>query len=207
MVSWRCHLVRGETTDRLVDDASRGDGAAVTKLLERHLPALRSYVRRHMGDVLRRVESGSDIVQSTCREVLERLASERFAFRGEAAFVQWLHGAAILKIRQRLRHWNAGRRDVRRRTSEPAESDFLASFCSPSRGAMLKEDLERARRAFDQLSDRQQEVITMARIDGLGHREIGARLGITEAHSRVLLSRALARLATVKSRLDAGRGG
>jgi len=189
-------------TRRLVDDATRGDGAAVEELLARYLPDLERYVRRNAGAVVRARESSSDLVQSVCREVLERLASDRFEYQGEAEFKPWLYKAAMLKIMNRHRFHTADKRDAGR--EQPLESSRVGGRAaealqrdrgSPSGDAMLAEDLARIERAFGRLKPAYQEVITLAYVDGLPHKDIAERLEITEAHSRVLLSRALARLA------------
>ena len=62
---------------------------------------------------------------------------------------------------------------------------------------MLREEVERLRAALSKLPENYRQVIHLAHVDGLSHREIAERLGISEANSRVLLSRALARLATL----------
>ena len=190
-----------DDTDRLVEGASRGDGAAIESLLARYLPDLERYVRRNAGAVVRSRESGSDLVQSVCREVLERLGSERFEYQGEAEFKQWLYRAALLKIMNRHRFYTADKRDAGR--EQPLESGMHGraaealhrSFATPSGDAMLREDLARIEGAFAQLKPAYREIITLAYVDGLPHKDIAARLAISEANSRVLLSRALARLA------------
>lgn len=193
-----------DPTRRLVDDASRGDAAAVEELLAHYLPDLQRYVRRNVGAVVRARESSSDLVQSVCREVLERLDSDRFQYQGEAEFKQWLYKAAMLKIMNRHRFHTAGKRDANR--EQPLDSDSDAgggraaealqrTLVTPSSDAMLAEELARIEHAFGQLRPNDQEIITLAYVDGLTHKQIAERLEITEAHSRVLLSRALARLA------------
>ena len=77
-----------------------GDRRAVQQLLERHLPSLRAYVRLRAGAVIPRHESGSDLVQSVCRDVLENL--DRFRYPGEAAFRAWLYATALRKIADHL---------------------------------------------------------------------------------------------------------
>ena len=68
------------------------------------------------------------------------------------------------------------------------------SLVSPSRVAIAREDVSLLESVFDQLSDEHREVITLHRLVGLDHDEIGRRMGRTAAASRVLLHRALARL-------------
>src|SRR5438552_14795863 len=86
---------------QLVEDASRGEAPAIDALLERYLPDLLRYVRRRAGPAILKKESGSDVVQSVCRELFENLRTERFEYRGEAEFKQWLYGAALLKLEGR----------------------------------------------------------------------------------------------------------
>jgi hypothetical protein len=45
----------------LVDQVTSGDPNALHVLLERYLPALDGYVRRHTGDLLAHKESRSDV--------------------------------------------------------------------------------------------------------------------------------------------------
>ena len=76
----------------------------------------------------------------------------------------------------------------------------LLSFgvCTPSRNVVVREELARIEAAFDQLPDEYREVITLARIVGLSHGEIGIRSGRNETAVRKLLSRARARRATLR---------
>lgn len=60
------------------------DSRAVDDLLVRHLDALHAFVRLRAGVARRPRESSSDLVQSTCREVLADVGNYRF--QGEAAF-------------------------------------------------------------------------------------------------------------------------
>ena len=57
--------------------------------------------------------------------------------------------------------------------------------------------MERFEQAFAALPENYRRVVEMHHVEGLSHADIAERLGIQEPHSRVLLSRALARLATV----------
>jgi RNA polymerase sigma factor (sigma-70 family) len=80
--------------------------------------------------------------------------------------------------------------------SQDGRADALfQSLLTPSLHAMAQEQLERIEGAFARLPERSREVLLLARVDGLAHADIAARMGLTEPHARVLLSRALARLA------------
>lgn len=189
----------------LVLAAQQGDAAALDALLAQHLPGLRAFVRLRCGAALRARESASDIAQSACRDVLQNL--ERFQWNGEASFRAWLYTTAARKIADRAEYWGAQKRDARRNVpldpTLPGESqtgvaapllEIYSDVCSPSQAAVGKETLEQIELAFDALDDEQREVIVLARIVGLPHREIAARLSCTEAHARRKLFRALSAL-------------
>ncbi len=182
----------------LVRDASRGAEPAVHALLARFLPDLEAYVRHQMGQGLQAHESRADVVQSVCREVLEGLVKDRFEFRGEAPFRGWLFQVALTKIRQRGRYHGAAHRAAVQPVSpsSPALAEALAtSLRSPSHAASQAEEHARLLEAFGRLETTQQQIITWARLDGLSHQEIAGRLQVTEGNSRVMLARALSRLA------------
>lgn len=199
-------MQREDPHQQAVQHASRGDRVAVDVLLERHLPALQTYVRLHTRDVVHQRESCEDLCQSVCREVLEHL--DGFEYRGEAEFRHWLFTTVRSKLIDRLRYWRAGRRDYAREQpvaprqdrSEADQSrfdDLRARLPTPSQHAIAREDIARFEAAFVQLPQEQQEVLTLNRLMGFSHRQIAARLGISEAASRQLLHRTLVRLATL----------
>ena len=206
----RPKFVVSDRSESLVSAASQGDRGAVEELLERYLPELRAYVQRHAGDLVRARESSSDLAQSVCREALERLADGRFEYRGEPAFREWLYRAAVMKLLKRHRHWRADKRDPAREVAMPrARSDETSTAHgleavgddpTPSQEVMRSEELELFRRSFEALSERHQDVIRLHHAEGRSHAEIGAELGISEANSRMLLSRALGRLARLAER-------
>lgn len=188
-----------DDTAALIGASSRGDTHAAGVLLERYLPALVAYVRKHAGDAIVAHESATDIAHSACREILARLAEQRHTYTDEAHFRAWLFQAALRKIQDRARHWGRDKRDPGRlQAIDPAESrllDGIAAALSPSDHAIGQEERRRLTAALEQLDPRQREVVRLAHEEQLSHKEIGARLQIEESHSRTLLARALARLA------------
>lgn len=190
---------------KLVERASDGDGLAADALLERFLPELRAFVARRAGPGLERRESTSDLVQSTCREVLQHLP--RFRYDGEDGFRRWLFKTALRKIQDRHRYWQAERRRAERETTaeplSPSRSrgrEGPRTSATPSRAAAASEELERVARALAELPESYREVIRLHQVEGLSHQEIAGRLGTSEAYARTLLSRGLARLARVLHR-------
>jgi RNA polymerase sigma-70 factor (ECF subfamily) len=193
--------VPSDASRELFASAAGGDESARDELLQRHLAGLRAFVRVRIGPLLRTKESSSDIVHSVCRELLEDLSG--FEYRDEAGFRHWLYRRAENKIVDRARYWMRDKRDMRRETrgeSQEArlgELEELQDLFTPSRDAAAREELERVERAFAELPDDYRVVISLAKIVGLPHAEIAREMGRSEGAVRTLLSRALARLATL----------
>ena len=189
-----------QTSRRLVEDAQRGDAAALEALLARHYPALRAFIRLRLNSPLRQKESSSDLAQSVCRDVLVGLHG--FEYRGESSFKAWLFKSALNKIRKKEVFYRALKRDIGLEVDlQSAHADPELSACyaplSPSNAAAGREAVQRLEAAFEALPEDYREVLTLARIAGLSHAEIAAQMDRSVAASRVLLSRALARLASV----------
>lgn len=200
-----------EDVGRLAERAAGGDRAALERLLELYLPELRAFVRLRTGPVVRARESSSDIVQSVCREVIQH--ADRFQFPSEVAFKQWLYTTALRKIVNRKDFYLAQKRDAQREvhfadgddsTSDQQLFDCYRSFVSPSRQAMVREEVERVEQAFEGLPDEYREVITLAHVVGLSRAEIAEQMGKSEGAVRVLLHRALARVSTLLTGKDSG---
>jgi len=189
-----------ESTSTCLRRALDGDEAARGELLERHVARLRAYVRRRLGARLAARESSRDVVQSVLREALAGL--DGFRDLGEpvrSGFWRWLARTAENKLASRGRFWSRLRRRATR--EEPAAAgvpDLLEDRAgsTPSHAAIAREELERLERAFADLPHAWREVIVLVKLSGLSHAEAARRLGRTEGSTRVLLSRALARLAT-----------
>ncbi len=189
-----------DDTDALVRDASRGDARAVERLLERCLPGLRGFIRLRTGRIIREREEVSDIAQSVCREILQN--ADRFQHGGETAFKHWLYTTALRLIQNRAKHWQRGKRDVHLEVRVDAggggDSAALAllrcygTFSTPSVKLQSADEVHRIEAAFDRLDDDHREVISLARVVGLPHKEIAKQMGRSEEATRALLHRALA---------------
>jgi RNA polymerase sigma-70 factor (ECF subfamily) len=198
----RVTLPMAEESEELVQRASTGDGVAIDVLLERHLPGLRSYVRRNINPGMLAKESSADLVQSVCREVLQNV--DQFEYQGEAAFRNWLYQAALRKIIDRQRYYKAEKRDQAREVAHGGGGDaslsadeiaqIAVSLGSPSRDAMMREEIERLERGFEKLNEGDRRIIRAIYIESLSHAQVAEQLGCTEVASRKMLSRALARL-------------
>lgn len=176
-----------------------GDETAFEALLQHHWPGLRAFVRARMSRELRARESGSDLVQSTMRQLLQGL--DGFEYRGEAAFRSWLYTAVLHNLQKRERDLRAQKRDVRRQvplpdgSSAPSLAQCYSQVLSPS-GAMMAEEEARAfEEALDTLPADYREVIALSRIARLSRAEVARQMGRSEGSVRNLLHRALVALA------------
>lgn len=187
----------------LLEQAESGDVAALDSLLVHYLPGLRAFVRLRTGPMIRARESSSDLVQSVCREVLQKKG--RLKHGGEQGFKRWLYKTALRKIADRQDYYQAAKRDVRREAprEDQHSRELLAgyqSICTPSRQVSAREQIQRIEAAFDTLPDPQREVIIASRLLGVSHAELATRLGKSEGAVRTMLSRAVARLADALDR-------
>lgn len=170
-----------------------GEASSLRGRILQALPVLTRFVRRRMGPDLSARESASDIVQSTCRELLR--SASKFEDRGEAGFQRWVQSTAEHKLQNRARHWRAQRRQG---SGVPEELDArepsAPDSSRPSGDAELREEVERLQRAFAQLSSEHSHVLQRSQIDGASQAEIAAELGKSANAVRKLLSRAMAAL-------------
>lgn len=184
-----------------VERASRGDPVAVEHLLQEHLPRLHAFIRLRMGTMLRAREESGDLVQSVCRVILTR--QSEFQFGAEEEFRRWLFTTAQRVVADKVKHWRRARRDADRERGDALAdpevatiSAVVGSLLTPSHIASARERLARFERAFEALPDDYREVISLARVLDLPHREVAQRMERSELATRTLLHRALAALST-----------
>lgn len=178
------------------DDRQRIEG-----LLERHLPAFRRFLGRRAARVVLDNESVDDLAQSVCREVLNQLEDGRLELRSEPEFKQWLFEAGQHKLRSRRRFYLAGKRDAGRPgapigpldSEDPGVEPHVST--TPSRLVATEEAKALVRAAIGSLPERDASVLRLVVLEGLSHADAAKRLDVDTAHCRVLLSRAMVKLA------------
>lgn len=193
----------------LLARAQRGDRDALGVLLAQLQPELEVYVRLNGAGRFRSRESVDDVTQSVFAECIAELG--RFEDRGPGSLRAWLRRIALCKLTDKLRYHSAAARDLARErplpdraTELPPLVDTLHQLPSPSQAAIRREEAELLERAMAQLSDEHRQVVTMARILGMSHAEIGEVLQKSEPACRVTLRRAMVRLSALMEELDQG---
>lgn len=181
--------------------AAAGDSEAQGLVLEPFLGPLRAFIRVQAGPQIRAHESVSDLVQSVCREVLQDLGTVEL--RDETALRRWLFTTAERKLIDRARRYGAekrggGRRELRLDSwsdPDPGALGCYTRLVGPIDQAIAAETQARIESALQELSEEDRRVILLTRIQEMSHTEAAKQLGRTEGATRVLLFRALARLA------------
>ncbi len=188
----------------LLHAAQDGDRDAQEALLELHLPRLRAFVRLRADPALRAKESSTDILQSTCREVLQHL--DQVEYRSEAALRGWLHTVTLNKVREKRRYHFAEKRRPDYEVQGARDSqlgDAYSCLYSPSNAMIPDELVERMELAFDELSPDHREVISLSRIAELPLKEVAERMKRSPDGVRKLLARALVKLSAILEPGDA----
>ena len=186
--------------------AERPGPDEIEAMFARNLPHVRAFVRLRIDSVTRDHEAVSDVVQSACREVL---ANAAFEFRGEVAFRSYLCQAALHKIQQHRRHHLAKKRAPA--NARPLETDdsalvqvYRTTLFDPQRNAIRAEEIAQLEAAFARLPADYRDALTMYRIVGVAVPDLARHLGRTEAATKMLLSRAMARLTSLLEEPGAG---
>lgn len=167
---------------RLVAAAARGEISAFESLYRRHIGRVHGVITRLVGGHGSRAE---DLTQEAFVRAWQALP----AFRFESAFSTWLHRLAVNTALMELR-------SRRSRPQEEGDDDAVAYLgCVDSAGhtTALLLDLERA---VATLPPRARAVLVLFDIEGWGHEEIAAELGMAVGSSKAQLHRARGLLRT-----------
>lgn len=165
-----------------------------TKLAEA-ITFLRRYALRAMSRDLRNHESVTDIVQSSLRTFLhltqEKAIPSELATGPRHAL---LARVAFQKIVDRVRYHRVRRRHQDQLAATPGNQGF-PNHEDPAATAAMREQLLRLDAALAQLTTDQRTAVVLFYFEQLPHAEIAARLHRSVDASKMLLSRAIAKLA------------
>lgn len=196
-----------EQTDRLLDEARKGEPGAVDKLLGEFREPLRQVIGLRLDPAVARRVDASDIVQDVLVEANQRLTE--YLKKPDMPFHLWLrHLAQDRIIDTHRRHRLAQRRSVDREQpmARPAWADessvsliaqLIDTERTPTSEAIRLELQRRLNAAIDQLSDDDREIILMRHHEALSNQEVAHALQLTEAAASMRYLRALRRLRMV----------
>ncbi len=160
--------------DDLVARAQTGDQTAFRELYREHAGRVYALCLRLTGDA-------RDAEERT-QDVFVRLWDKLRSFRGDSAFSSWLHRLAVNVVLNERR--TTSRRDRRVTSAEDPDGVVGAQHAAP-----LHPDID-LERAIAELPDGAREVFVLFDIEGYGHGEIAALVGIAEGTSKAQLFRA-----------------
>jgi len=157
--------------------ASEGERSAFEELFRRYAGRLHGYFLRTTS----RPELSRDMAQQTFLHVHRARAD----FRHGSPFKPWLYTIAS----------NVRREHFRRRRRKPETSYDPVRHGEPQVGPQVSSATDRTvRRALEQLSSSQQEVIVLHWYEGLSFREIGQALGASTSAVKVRAHRGYRKL-------------
>ncbi|MBW3542343.1 MAG: sigma-70 family RNA polymerase sigma factor [Planctomycetes bacterium] len=187
--------------DRLLDDARRGEDAALGELLELYRNYLHLLARVGIDRRLRGKMSPSDVVQETFLQA--RRGFEQFQGRTEQELMGWLRQILVSRLAMLVRHYRAQRRNVRLERTLEAElkhssaawgESLPARGPSPSHSAARREQAVLLADALAELPPKYREVVVLRHLEGLPFAEVAERMNRTLPSVKNLWTRALARL-------------
>ena len=189
-------------TQELLALAKQGDGFALGQLCDAYGERVRRIVRLRMSPELRSQVDSMDLVQDTLLMAVRDL--DDFTCHNDGDFLQWLLSVAENRIHDNVDRFHAQKRDIRRQVSLEKLAEHATSLerhgglplatTTPSVVLARREDLDRLEQAMDRIKPEYRKVIMLAKIEGLSHKDIGARLGKSPAAVAMLLSRAIVAL-------------
>ncbi len=162
---------------RLISKAQRGDPVAFDDLYERYAQGILRYLYLRT----REAESAQDLTQEVFIRVLKNI--KKFEYRGEKSFLGWLYTIAgnVLIGHVRRKHGIQTPLDQNLEVVDPRGQESFASTIE--RIYLLN--------AMSQLTDDQQQVLTLKFFGDLTNQEIATVIGRTEGAVKALQHRAI----------------
>jgi len=179
-----------ESTASLLALARSGDTAAVERLVNRFLPALRRWAHGRLPPRARGMVDTDDLVQVSLVRALQRI--QTFEPQGPGAFIAYLRRILLNSVRDEIR------RAARRPGSEGLPDD-LADPAPPAIEQVIgREAVEAYEGGLVTLTDLQQEAVILRVELGFTYAQVAEALGAPSANAaRMTVARALVRLAEV----------
>jgi RNA polymerase sigma-70 factor (ECF subfamily) len=173
--------VRETSESHLIKKAKTYDTEALSELYRRHADAIFRYVYYRVGDQV----VAEDLVGDVFVRMLEGLPSYQDTGR---PFEAWLYRIAHARV---VDHY---RREKARRGTSVDEELAAGEEGNPDRLAAHRDDTRRVWEALVDLTDDQQQVISLRFLAGYSTAEVAKLLGKTEGAVKALQHRALASL-------------
>jgi RNA polymerase sigma factor (sigma-70 family) len=178
------------TDEHLVCLARSGSSAAFEALFRRYHGRIVAYVRRIVYDHARADDIVQDAFISAYRNLL---VSDR-----EIAFKPWVYEIAKNACIDQLRRTRRAS-EVSIHSEDFTERDegrLAATVSSTDAELSVRQNFESLKMAFNELPQRQHDVLVMRELEGLSYDKIGSRIGLSRSAVESMLFRARKRLKT-----------
>jgi RNA polymerase sigma factor (sigma-70 family) len=183
---------------QLLAGLRKGDAQSARKFWEKCGPVLQRLAHRHLPAGMRTRVDPEDVVQSACRTFLRHLQSGSYQATESHNFLSLLCAITLNKVLLKTRFHLAGRRDVRREVSAPADAPeesglaYLAvdSELTPAEAAEFTDELEHL---FESLDEEERRIVDL-KLQGHSNPEIAAALHRTDRWVRKVFERLRVRL-------------
>jgi RNA polymerase sigma-70 factor, ECF subfamily len=209
--------VNSSETNRVLQQATQGEGQVLGTVMARHRDRLRRMVALRLDRRLQGRIDPSDVIQEAYLEAAARLAE--YLRNPTMPFFLWLRYLAGQKLVTLHRHHlgvqmrNAGQQVALYPGSLPEASSaalaakLLGHEPRPSEAAIRAEMKSRVHEALDIMNPLDREVLALRHFEQLSRVEIAQVLGVSEAAAGKRYLRALERLKQVLGRLPGGLEG
>src|SRR5262245_58062910 len=173
-------------TNRLLDEVSRGDASARSRLLDRHRGRLRRMVAIRLDRRLSARLDPSDVVQEALADAGRKL--DNYLRDRPMPFYPWLRQLAWERLVKLRRRHTAAKRDIGREvTFDLPEQSALelaerlaATATGPEQRLVRKELRERVQGALERLAPTDRELLVLRHAEQLSTKEAAAVLGVSE---------------------------
>lgn len=182
-------------TEFLLHDARSGEQAAWREIYERYRTMMLVTIGSRLPGFLRRRFDAEDVLQNAFAKAYANL--ESFEYRGEGSFRRWLRQIVFHEFRNLLRAQEAERASVPCDTR--ALADGQGGENAPSQILSDIEAHEELLAQMDQLSEDDQELITMRVFEGMSWEDIGQVVGCSRTLASQRFNRTIGRLAVAMS--------
>ena len=182
-----------ESTFHLIRRFREGDGQALDRLFERHLPRLQQWAKGRLPRWARDSADTQDLVQETLLQTFNRM--DAFEPTREGALQAYLRQAVMNRIRDEIR------RKGRRGTQVEFDGTEIDKARSPLEDAIGMEEIERYEAALERLRPEEREAIILKVELGHTYEEVARLLEKPTADAaHKATKRALVRLAEEMAR-------
>jgi RNA polymerase sigma factor (sigma-70 family) len=173
----------------LVERCKRGESKAQYELYKHYSKAMFSVCMR----ILNHVGEAEDVLQESFIDAFAKIGD----FRQEATFGVWLKQIVVNKAINQIRSRKMQLVDIEEFGGDEYDiADYQDSYNEEE----IKFEVERVKRAMEQLSEGFRVVLSLYLFEGYDHEEIGKILNINESTSRTQYMRAKKRLLEIINR-------